>query len=191
MIHMSYGDSKKFWAIPKPARIPPQTPPAGGTGAEAGRIHIPSQMFRPAESEFLSKKVRANAIITPQMKIIGVAAAIIEDNGKFLIAKRKKGKHLEGKWEFPGGKIEPRETPEKCLARELEEEFGITTEIGSFIGESIFDYGDRKIRLLGYRVRYLSGEFRLSAHDEIRWVPANELNKFDFAEADLPLIEKL
>ncbi len=62
---MSIGDSKKFWAIPKPARIPPQTPPAGGTGAEAGRIHIPSQMFRPAESAFLSKKVRANAKITP------------------------------------------------------------------------------------------------------------------------------
>ena len=65
MILMSYGDSKNFWAIPKPARIPPQTPPAGGNTAEAGRIHIPSQLFRPAESAFLSKKVRANVRITP------------------------------------------------------------------------------------------------------------------------------
>src|SRR3989344_3922343 len=65
MILMSIGDSKKFWAIPKPARIPPQPPPAGGTEAEAGRIHIPSQLFRPASSAFLSKKVRANAKITP------------------------------------------------------------------------------------------------------------------------------
>ena len=51
---MSICDSKNFWAIPKPARIPPQTPPAGGTEAEAGRIHIPSQMFRPAESALVS-----------------------------------------------------------------------------------------------------------------------------------------
>jgi len=62
---MNIGDSKIFLANPKPARIPPQTPPAGGTEAEAGRIHIPSQMFRPASSAFLSKKVRANAKITP------------------------------------------------------------------------------------------------------------------------------
>ena len=62
---MSYGDSKNFLANPKPARIPPQTPPAGGKIAEAGRIHISSQMFCPAESAFLSKKVRANTKITP------------------------------------------------------------------------------------------------------------------------------
>ena len=58
MILMSYGDSKIFWAIPKPARIPPQTPPAGGTGAEAGRIHIPRQMFRPAESALVFRVLR-------------------------------------------------------------------------------------------------------------------------------------
>ena len=58
MILMSYGDSKNFWAIPKPARIPPQTPPAGGTEAEAGRIHIPSQMFRPAESSLVFRVLR-------------------------------------------------------------------------------------------------------------------------------------
>jgi len=56
MILMSICDSKNFWAIPKPARIPPQTPPAGGTEAEAGRIHIPSQMFRPAESALVLLK---------------------------------------------------------------------------------------------------------------------------------------
>ena len=125
------------------------------------------------------------------MKMINVTAAIIEKEGKFLIAKRNKGKHLENKWEFPGGKIEPQETPKECLLRELEEEFGITAEITDFVAESIFDYGDRKIRLLGYRAKYISGEFRLNAHDEIRWVSADEFSKFDFAEADLPLIEKV
>lgn len=124
------------------------------------------------------------------MKTIDVTAAIMEDNGKFLIAKRKAGKHLEGKWEFPGGKIEYRETPEQCLARELKEEFGIITKIGNFVGESIFDYGSRKIRLLGYRVAYLTGDFHLKDHDEIAWVSADEFCKYDIADADMPLIEK-
>lgn len=125
------------------------------------------------------------------MGIINVTAAIIERNGKILIAKRKKDKHLGGKWEFPGGKIENHETPEECLKRELKEEFGITIKIGSFIGESLFDYGDRKIRLIGYRVKYIFGEFRLNAHEEIKWVFPGDFNKFDFADADVPLIEKI
>lgn len=123
--------------------------------------------------------------------MINVTAAIIEKGGKFLIAKRAKGKHLENKWEFPGGKIEAQETPQECLRRELEEEFGITAEIGNFVTESIFDYGDRTIRLLGYNAKYISGEFRLNAHDEIRWVSADELSNFDFAEADLPIVKKI
>lgn len=125
------------------------------------------------------------------MKVIDVTAAIIEKDGKFLIAKRKKGKHLENKWEFPGGKIEQNETPEECLARELQEELGIFVKIGGYIAESTFQYSDNHIRLLGYRVKYISGEFRLSAHDEIQWVFPNEFNKYDFAEADLQLIEKI
>lgn len=125
------------------------------------------------------------------METINVTAAIIEKDGKFLIAKRGVGRHLEGKWEFPGGKIEKQETPEMCLVRELQEEFGIITDIGNFIAESIFDYGDRKIKLLGYYATYLSGEFKLNAHDEIRWINKSEFGTFDFAPADLPLIEKI
>src|SRR3989344_7255961 len=125
------------------------------------------------------------------MKTIDVTAAIIEKNGKFLIARRKKGKHLEYKWEFPGGKVEQQETSEECLVRELKEEFGIIAEVSDFVTESIFDYGDRKIRLLGYRAKYVSGKFKLNAHDKIKWIFASEFGKFDFAEADLPLIEKI
>lgn len=125
------------------------------------------------------------------MKVIDVTAAIIEKDGKFLIAKRKKGKHLENKWEFPGGKVEAGETPERCLARELQEEFGIIAQIADFVTESIFDYGDRRIKLLGYRAKYVSGEFLLNDHDEIAWVSPREFNRFDFAEADIPLIKKV
>ncbi len=125
------------------------------------------------------------------MKTIEVTAGIIKRNERFLIAKRKKGMHLENKWEFPGGKIESLETPEECLKRELKEEFGINVRVIKFIAESIFDYGDQTIRLLGYQVEYLSGEFKLSVHDEIKWVTIDEFGKYEFAEADLPLIEKI
>lgn len=125
------------------------------------------------------------------MKIIDVTAAIIERDGKFLIAKRKKGTHQENKWEFPGGKVEPNESKEDCLKRELKEELGIETEIREFIGDNIFDYGEKVIRLLGFRAKYLSGEFRLNAHNEIKWVTIEELNQFDFVDADIPLINKI
>jgi len=125
------------------------------------------------------------------MKVVDVTAGIIERDGKFLIAKRKKGAHLENKWEFPGGKIERGETAEECLFRELQEEFGITTRVKDFVAESIFDYGDRTIRLLGYHTEYLSGDFVLNVHDDIKWVGAHEFSEFDFAEADLPLIEEI
>ena len=124
---------------------------------------------------------------------LNLALGIVFDteNKKILIAKRKKGSHLEGKWEFPGGKIEPQESPEDCLLRELKEEFGIIADISDFVTESVFNYGDREIKLLGYLVKYVSGDFKLNAHDEIRWIFPHEFGSFDLAEADLPLAEKI
>lgn len=122
---------------------------------------------------------------------MNVAAAVILDRGKFLSAKRSAGKHLAGHWEFPGGKIEPGETPEQCLNRELKEEFTIESEIGEFVAESIFDYGDKRIRLLAYKVKHISGEFQLVDHDEIRWLPIEDLDSLKWAPADLPIIEAL
>jgi 8-oxo-dGTP diphosphatase len=102
--------------------------------------------------------------------MIDVVAAIILNKKTFLSAKRSPSKRLAGHWEFPGEKIEPGETPEQCLKRELKEEFTIESEIGEFVAESIFDYGDKRIRLLAYKVKHLSGEFQLIDHDEIRWL---------------------
>lgn len=123
--------------------------------------------------------------------ILTVTAALIKSDGKYLVGKRKINKSLGGKWEFPGGKLENNETPQECLRRELTEEFGIKTIIGSYVGESQYDYSFGSIRLIAYEVEYISGEFQLIDHDEIKWVSPKNLSDFDLAPADIPLLKYL
>ncbi|WP_136809596.1 NUDIX domain-containing protein [Desulfosediminicola flagellatus] len=123
--------------------------------------------------------------------MITVTAAIIEKDGLILAAKRKEGLHLAGYWEFPGGKLEDGEQPEECLQRELKEELGIDSVITAYLGESIFHYHGKSIRLLGYLTTHTGGEFTLTDHDEIRWLPPTELNSLTWAPADIPLIDEL
>jgi mutator protein MutT len=117
-----------------------------------------------------------------------VTAAILERNGLFFAARRKPGKHLAGYWEFPGGKIEPNESPQQCLAREMKEEFGVQVEVGAYLGESIYDYGHKVIQLKAYRVTWLKGIFKLRDHDEVTWLEADELHSLKWAPADVPLL---
>ncbi len=120
-----------------------------------------------------------------------VTAAVIEKDGKILIAQRRKGSTLGGRWEFPGGKIEPGETAEACLKRELKEEFDMECEIGKFIIASQFRYCLVPIELLAYRVKHLSGELKVNEHDQIRWVSPSELDSYDFMPADKPIVKLL
>jgi mutator protein MutT len=128
--------------------------------------------------------------VTLGNKIVDVVAAIIEKDGLVLATRRKNGMHLAGLWEFPGGKLEPGETPEVALRRELKEEFAVDSQIGTFFGENIHDYGDKVIRLLAYRVTHLSGEFQLTDHDEIRWLKPEDLDDLAWAPADVPIKRK-
>ena len=121
--------------------------------------------------------------------MIIVTAAIIEKNQKVLLARRKLGKHLEGFWEFPGGKIENNETPEECLKRELSEELSILAEINDFFVENIHEYPDKKIKLLAYKVNIISGDFKLSDHDKIVWVRPEKILTYQLAPADIPIAE--
>lgn len=126
------------------------------------------------------------------MQTIDVVAGIIQrDDGKILIARRKPGSHLAGCWEFPGGKIEGGESPEECLERELREELGIITKTGGFVAESVYDYGNKKIRLLAYFVQYLDGDFVLDSHDRIEWVHLSEVDDYQLAPADVPLLTSI
>lgn len=124
-------------------------------------------------------------------KIIDVAAAVIKENGLIMMARRAKGEHLAGKWEFPGGKIESHETPEQCLQRELKEEFAIITRTGAFVGESTFNYPDKSIRLLAYEVVWLGGDFMLHVHDKIDWVRPEDILAKEMAAADMPIARML
>ena len=121
---------------------------------------------------------------------IVTAAIIIKDN-KVLIAKRAKNEKQAGKWEFPGGKLEPNESLKDCLIRELKEELNISIEIVDYFGESRYDYAQGFIKLIGYYVKWTGGEPRLTVHDEIRWVDKNDLANYDFAPADIPFVKML
>ena len=134
-------------------------------------------------------------IITPirkSPKIIRVTAAILEKDGKILIAKRKTGDELfAGLWEFPGGKVEEGETPEKCMARELKEELDIEVEVGELITSNKHKYPQGIFELLAYRVKHISGKMVLNDHEEMKWVTADDMPRFEFPPADLPIIKYL
>lgn len=120
-------------------------------------------------------------------KILVVAALLVVD-GKILLARRRPGKSLAGFWEFPGGKIENGESPEEALERELREEFSIETRTGKLLGTNRHHYPDFQIELSAYWSELLSGEFRLTDHDEVRWVAPQELSQFRLAPADVPFV---
>lgn len=108
-----------------------------------------------------------------------------------MAARRKPGSHLEGCWEFPGGKLEAGETEQECLARELQEEFGVDSLVEDFVGESIYDYGTKVIRLRGYRVTLLSGSLKCCDHDRVCWLPVEKLHTLTWAPADLPILQSV
>lgn len=120
-----------------------------------------------------------------------VAAAVMEKDSKVLIAKRKKNDTLGGLWEFPGGKVEPGETPQGCLKRELKEEFDIEAEIGQLISATTFRYFFIPIELLAYRVRHISGDFKVNEHDEIKWVKPSDFKDHDLVNADKPIAKAI
>ncbi|PIT95369.1 hypothetical protein COT98_00135 [Candidatus Falkowbacteria bacterium CG10_big_fil_rev_8_21_14_0_10_39_9] len=124
-------------------------------------------------------------------KTIVVTAAVMQRDGRFLIAQRRSDKALGGLWEFPGGKLELGESLEECLGRELREEFEIEARIGEFLLEHTHDYGSAVIKLMVYKVEHVSGEFKLSEHDAILWLGLNELEAYQFSPADYPIIAHL
>ena len=119
-----------------------------------------------------------------------VLAGVIERNGAFLLTRRLRGTHLEGRWEFPGGKCEAGESHDACLRRELAEELGVEAEIGEEIFTIVHAYTERTVEL-HFRKCALAGEPRPLLGQQMRWVPREELHTLEFPEADRELIERL
>ena len=122
-------------------------------------------------------------------KHIHVTCAIIERDGLVLAAQRSATMSLPLKWEFPGGKIDPGESPDQCLRRELVEEMGISVNIGSVLSPKTHMYPTFTVTLYPFVCDIESGNITLHEHAAITWLPPQEMYSLDWAEADIPVIE--
>jgi mutator protein MutT len=121
---------------------------------------------------------------------IVVVAAVIERDGAFLLTLRPAGTHLEGHWEFPGGKVHPAESHAEALRRELHEELDIAADVGERVHQVTHAYPEKTVELHFYRCGY-RGEPKPMLGQAMRWVPRAELATLPFPEADRQLITSL
>ena len=121
-----------------------------------------------------------------------VVAALLFQQGRLLICQRSAEGAFAGKWEFPGGKIEPGEAPKTALCRELQEELGITTQVGEEVWRVEHQYsGHAPLLMLFFAITAYRGTIENRVFQQICWATPQELSHFDFLAADLPLVQKL
>jgi len=121
-------------------------------------------------------------------KYMRVACAIIERNGLVLAAQRSAAMSMPLKWEFPGGKIKPDESPEKCLCRELAEELDVKIAIEQPLAPTTHEYPAATVTLYPFVCSIVAGEIKLNEHAAITWLSPSALFALDWAEADLPVL---
>jgi mutator protein MutT len=121
------------------------------------------------------------------MTTIVVTAAVVERDETFLVTRRQKGTHLEGYWEFPGGKCDAGESLAACLVRELREELDVDARVGDEVFTTTHAYPERSVELHFFRCE-LYGEPRPQIGQEMRWVRRDELTTLEFPPADAELI---
>jgi len=124
------------------------------------------------------------------MKQVSVVAAIIRDGGKIFATQRAHG-DFAGGWEFPGGKIEPGETPEEALVREIHEELDTEISVGSLLETVEYDYPTFHLSMRCYWCSVVSGELELKEHAAARWLSKEELFDVEWLPADTALIKKI
>jgi mutator protein MutT len=124
------------------------------------------------------------------MTTIVVTAAVIERDDRFLVTRRPRGVHLEGYWEFPGGKCERGEDHAACLARELREELAVDVRVGDELLATTHAYPDRAVELHFIRCE-IAGDPAPQVGQDVRWVPRDDLAALEFPPADAELIRLL
>jgi len=124
--------------------------------------------------------------------VVEVAAGLIRDAaGRYLVTRRRRGSHLEGLWEFPGGKLELHEPAEAALGRELHEELGAEFAVGRRVETVTWEYPDRTVVLHFHECRLAAGTIEPREGQEMRWVAAGDLGALEFPPADRALIDRL
>lgn len=122
---------------------------------------------------------------------VAVCAAVIEHQGKILITERPSNKQQGGFWEFPGGKIEPGESPHQSLKREIREELDIQIGIGPLLETVYHHYAWGSVLIIAYLCSWQEGEIKHLEVANHAWVDANELNGYRILPADQPILNKL
>jgi 8-oxo-dGTP diphosphatase len=144
--------------------------------------------------DIICKMRPAPGNIVPPKPPIRVVCAIIEDPaGRVLLAQRPAHKHLALKWEFAGGKVEPGESPETALAREIKEELGCTIEVGSALPAFVHEYETLTIEMLPFRCALTCASSAPHPHEHIavQWVSLADIDAVDLAPADWPVVSML
>ncbi len=124
------------------------------------------------------------------MKTIEVVAAIITHNDQIFATQRGYGEFKDG-WEFPGGKMEPGETPQQALMREIQEELDTEIEVGSLVETVEYDYPNFHLTMHCFLCTIRSGELVLKEHEAAKWLTREELDSVDWLPADVKVVEKL
>lgn len=122
-------------------------------------------------------------------KIIHVVCSIFEQDGKFLICRRKEGLKNEGKWEFPGGKVIDGESMLKALRREIKEELNVEIKIGDLVSK--VKYFEGKFTLLAYKCESLSPIISSNDHDKLQWVLREDIFNYNLLDADVIIAREL
>lgn len=123
------------------------------------------------------------------MKHIHVACAIIERHGSVLATQRSEAMSMPLKWEFPGGKIHERETPEACIKRELKEELAVEIRVGRSLAPVTHRYPSCVVTLYPFVCTIAAGDVKLLEHKDLRWLAPGRLGELDWAEADIPIMQ--
>jgi 8-oxo-dGTP diphosphatase len=164
-----------------------------GEAGEDARDHLPPITYHPTPNTL--HPPAGPDTVPPMarktdMPALRVTAGVLRRAGRILACRRKEGS-LAGKWEFPGGKIEPNETAEDCLARELEEELGLRARVRQLLHREIHTEAHRTIELLFFDVSCPRGTLTLRDHDAARWVRPADLLRYDWAPADAAFVRRL
>jgi 8-oxo-dGTP diphosphatase len=122
--------------------------------------------------------------------MINVTCAIIIKDNKILVTQRSELMKLPLKWEFPGGKLIEGETEIECIKREIREELSIEIEIHKQLTNSVFNYDNFIVNLIPFVTYYVSGDVKLTEHNQYKLLDPSELMNLDWAEADIPIVKE-